>query len=78
MNEQDKANIKRFMDNESLAESVRKSITSSFLKPKSGRDVYQLAGVTIAVGLLDEAFKDMEKSKSITENEIKKVVQVGL
>lgn len=64
MTDYEHAKLERFVNDEGTFNAVKNSLRESFLKPKPNRDIYQLAGVTIAIGLLDEAYKDLEKLKN--------------
>lgn len=70
--------IIRFLDDEAMSDSVKQVLTAAFLKPKPNRDVYQLAASRIAIDLLEEAWRELEKFRSESEVESKEGVQVGL
>ena len=78
MNELKKEKIKRFLNDEVMAESVRDAITSSFLKPSKVVDVNFLAASRIAIDLLGEAWKDLNKFKADKDKDIAVKKQVGI
>lgn len=78
LNDIQKSKVQRFANDESLSCAVKEVIQKSFLKPKPNRDVYQLAGVTIAIGLLEEAWKEIDGYRENTDDEKSSSVQIGL
>lgn len=66
--------IKRFVIDKVMFESVKESLTSSFLKPLPNRDVQLLAASRLALDLLNEGFRDMEIIAKREEIEEKKPV----
>lgn len=78
LNDTQKAKITRFLNDEQMSESVKEVLLNSFLKPRPNSDIYVLAASKIAIDLLGDAFKDLDKFRNETETEPKKGVQVGL
>lgn len=77
INETQKNKIDRFLNDEVMSEAVREVILNSFLKPKPNRDVYQLAASRLAIDLLDESWKDLERFRNVVEQEKKQGGQIG-
>lgn len=69
LNESQKSKVQRFANDEALSDAIKQLIRESFLKPKPNRDVYQLAAVTIAIGLLDDAWREIERYKQNVESD---------
>lgn len=78
INETQKNKIDRFLNDEVMSEAVKEVILNSFLKPKPNRDVYQLAASRLAIDLLDESWKDLERFRNVVEQEKKQGGQIGL
>ena len=78
MNEIEKEKIKRFMSDKVMAEAVRKSILETFLKPQKDKDVQVLAASRIAIDLLQEAFKDLQRYLSQEDSGDKRINNPGL
>ena len=71
--------IKKFMADKDLAGIIREVLTNSFLKTSKGdRDVQLLAASRIAIDLLDDGFKELEKISRQENEEEKQLKQVGL
>jgi hypothetical protein len=56
-----KERISRFLKDVRMSEAVKEVLRSSFLKTKGQRDVQVLAAERIALDLLEEAWKDLQK-----------------
>jgi hypothetical protein len=69
--------ISRFMNDTLLQKTVYGIMLKTFLEPQKG-DVQILAASRIAIDLLQKAWKDMEKYKTIKDEEVRNVGQVGL
>ena len=74
MNEQ---KLKRFMADKDMADSVYASLLHSFLRKRSNSDVNLKAAQMVAVELLEEAWKELERFKGI-DKEKRILTQVGL
>jgi len=59
MNENQKAKIRMFLNDEVLVDAVKEVFTKSFMKP-AGTDVNYLAASRIALDFLNDAFKELE------------------
>jgi hypothetical protein len=70
--------IKRFMHDAVMSSGVYSVLLHSFLKPRKDADVYTLAASRIAIDLLNDAWKELEKIKGQSEREEQKLEQVGL
>jgi len=72
------AKIKRFLADQEMSETVKRVIRDSFLKPREKSDVYILAAERIAIELLNEAFKDLERARNVENGPIKRENNIGL
>lgn len=70
------AKIQKFLNDEAMSEAVREAIQESFLSGTS-KDVNYLAASRIAIDLLKEAWKDLQKYQR-KEDGAKNNQQVGL
>ena len=71
MNDPEVEKIKRFVADEVMFESIRRFFEREFMKPIKETDVQYLAANRIALDLIGEAFKDLERYKE------KKLLQKG-
>ena len=78
MDDTKKSQIIRFVNNESMADAVREVMTKSFLKPSKSTDVHFLAAKTIAIDLLEDAFKELNHFKKVEREPINKLINQGL
>jgi F0F1-type ATP synthase delta subunit len=78
INENQKSRITRFLNDEATSDAVKQAILNSFLKSKPNRDVYQLAASRLAIDMLDEAWRDLERFKDSVNEKISVGKQVGL
>jgi flagellin-specific chaperone FliS len=78
MNKDKQAKIKRFMNDLGMQRAVYEVVLESFLKPRKDADVHQLAAGRLAIDLLQEAWKELEKVKETSEPEATEPKQVGL
>ena len=67
-NDLEAAKLKQFVSDPVMSSAVYDAILSVFLKPKPTRDVHQLAADRIAINLLMDAWRDLERYKN-TEKE---------
>lgn len=70
--------IARFMMDKDTAEAVRDHITMTFLRKRSGDDVHIKAAERVAIDLLFEAWKELEKVQLQKEEDKREFKQVGL
>lgn len=61
LNDTQVSKVVRFLEDEVMSDSVKEIIIGSFLKAKTNQDVYQLAASRIAINLLEDAWKDLDK-----------------
>jgi hypothetical protein len=73
-----KEKINRFLNDVVMQQAVYDVLLDAFLKPKDRSDIHMLAGSRIAIDLLQEAWKDLQKVKNETQSEKKELKQVGL
>jgi len=74
----DEVKIKRFMQDKVMSESVKAVMLKAFLKTSGSKDVQTLAAERIAIDLLEEAYRELNKYASQEEKEEKILTQVGL
>lgn len=73
--EQKKVKISKFLADESMSDTVYLAIRDSFLKKRGVKDVQVLAAERLAVDLLEDAWKELERYA--TEVEIATTTRVG-
>ncbi len=73
-----KAKIDRFLKDERMAEVVRQELLESFMGSDLSEDVQVLAASRIAINLLREAWKNLEKYRSDDSRDKSSPRQVGL
>lgn len=80
MTQTEKQKINRFLMDEVMSGAVYQVILSSFLKPKPRAEVtyHELAAERIAINLLEEAWKELQKHRAEAEAEKPQLKQVGL
>ncbi len=78
MNQTQKEKIARFLDDKVLSETVQDVLLHAFLKTIDHADVNVLAASRIAIDLLQEGWKDLERYKKQTEIDTQTRSQVGL
>lgn len=78
MTDAQREKIRRFLNDESMAGAVRAVLLKAFLKPQKDRDVQWLAASRIAIDLLDDAWKDLNKLKADDGGVDKQTAQVGM
>lgn len=61
--------IQKFIDDESTQQAVYSVIKDTFLAKKGQKDIQILAAERIAVDLLDDAWKELKKYKTIQDGE---------
>lgn len=70
--------VKVFLKDRVMAEAVRKVLLASFLKPRGDKDVHTLAAAKIAIDLLDEGFKELDRLKDPKEEPGTNPMNIGL
>lgn len=70
--------LRRFINDEVMANAVFESLTHSFLKNKGARDVNIMAAERLAIDLLGDAWKELARFKSETPEKGTKVGNIGL
>ncbi len=70
--------VKRFVADRVMFEAVLETIERSFLKPCPFDDLHTLAASRIALDLLRDARKELEKMRPVDKSLDKKAMQVGL
>ena len=79
LNNQKTEKIKKFMADKDLAGIIREVLTNSFLKTSKGdRDVQLLAASRIAIDLLDDGFKELNKVARSQNDPEERLSQPGL
>ena len=70
--------IKKFLADKTMSETIREVLTNSFLRIDKERDVQLLAAQMIAVGLLKDAFKELERISRVDDKPEARTSQPGL
>lgn len=70
--------VKKFINDQTMSDAVYSIIQDVFLRSKGQRDVYVLASERLALNLLSEAWKEIEKYKLNKEDSISSSGQIGL
>ncbi len=78
MNETQKAKITRFVQDKLMAETVKDVILKEFLKPSPTMDVQTLAASRIAIDLLNNAFKELDRYAVKEDKKPGGLTQIGL
>lgn len=78
MNKEREARIKKFMSDVETANAVREMLTKSFLRKRERSDIYMAAAERLAIDLLEDAWRELEKIKGQDESEKRDLSQVGL
>ena len=76
MNEQQIARIRAFLGNTTLQETIKKSLTTTFMK-KRETDTSYLAAQMLAIQLLEEGWRDLESHRTTEKSKLKSE-QIGL
>ena len=75
MDKQEKVN--RFLNDKLLSSTIYDILLQTFLRPKSDT-IQELAAERIAIDLLQEAWKELEKYKNKKSNEVGDKANIGL
>ena len=70
--------LKHFLNDQAMVKAVHGLLLRSFLKPSKERDVQSLAASRIAIDLLDDAWKELNKLRSDSEREDKVINNIGV
>lgn len=73
-----KLKIQKFISDEAMSEAVYSVLLKFFLKPKSNAYVNEQAASFMAIGLLQDAWKELEKSMIVGDDEPILTNNVGL
>jgi hypothetical protein len=78
MNDVQIEKLKKFANDSVMNETIYGVLLDSFTKPKPHAQVNELAASYIALGLLQDAWREIGKHKVVREGEDKKGSNVGL
>lgn len=79
MNEKAKTEkIKRFLADKEMAEYVKHEILATFLKKQANMDVHVLAAKSLAIDMLQDAYKNLERFQSSNAQPSSPGGQVGM
>ena len=78
MNDAQIAKLEKFANDSTMLEAVKYVFFGSFLKPKKETDVQYLAASRIAIDLMNDAFKELERYKESPPEKEKKGGQFAL
>jgi hypothetical protein len=70
--------ITRFLNDVVMAEAVKRVLLESFMKPSKDTDVQTLAASRIAIDLLNEGWKELQKYKQDDDAKIEPATNPGL
>lgn len=65
---EDQEKLKRFAQDQRTREAVHRLLLASFLKPRKGADVHELAASRLAIDMLQDAWKDIEAYRHIEDD----------
>lgn len=78
MNDTQKEKIRRFLNDEIMSKTVYDVLLRSFLDSTLSSDVQVLAAQRIAIDLLQDAWKELQKHNIDIERDVKKRSQPGV
>jgi len=78
MNQTQQEKIKRFLNDKIMSDAVFSVLLESYLKQGKDRDVQNLAASRIAIDLLRDGWRELEKLKDKETTESKPFEQIGL
>ena len=78
MSDNDRAKIRKFLGDKEMSEAVKRVMFSTFIKDSKIRNVEVMAAERLAINLLNEAFKELERAKESAKAPITKLTQPGL
>lgn len=70
--------LMRFLQDELMSRTVRQVLIDSFLKKRERNSIEELAAARIAIDLLEDAWKEIERYKQVEPKERKVLTQVGM
>lgn len=73
-NDTEKSKLNRFINDPVMSSVVREVIDNEITKPTKDRDVQSLAARFLAIEILRDAYKELDKYKDIQEVEQNKVI----
>lgn len=78
MDEVKRQKVIKFMNDKVMVSVIKEIIRDNFLKSRGTKDVHVLAAQTLAIGYLDESFKELNRLTLEVKREPKKLQQIGL
>lgn len=78
MNDLQLEKLKRFANDQDVSSAVFKLLEDALLKPVNTTDVHKLAAERIAIDVLRDAWKELDKHRSRSPIEQKEGRQIGL
>ena len=78
LNNNEQHKIKAFTADKVMSNAVKKVLMEVFIKDSGTTDVQTLASEKIAILLLQRGFNELKKYSNIADQEVKKIIQVGL
>jgi len=78
LNNNEQHKIKAFTADKVMSSAVKKVLMEVFIKDSGTTDVQTLASEKIAILLLQRGFNELKKYSNIADQEVKKIIQVGL
>lgn len=73
-----KEKISRFLRDERMSEAVREVIQTAFLKPQTNKDIYYLAACRVALDLLEDAWRELNRYKESESDKTQSGNNIGL
>lgn len=78
LNDTEKAKVARFLLDATLSGAVYNVLLGTFIGKKASKDVNVAAAERIAVDLLNDAWRELEKCRAEEDTVINTITQVGL
>ena len=66
-----KERVARFLNDVMLSETIYNVLLQSFLKPRARQDVQLFAAARLAIDLLEEGWKDLNRYRSQPDSDVK-------
>lgn len=73
-----KEKITRFLNDKAMEQAVFDVLLKSFIKPQERKELHVIAAERIAIDLLHDAWKDLQKIRNETTSKPKELKQVGM
>lgn len=70
MNEKEILNIRAFINEKDMSDTVKAVLMRNFLRSRQGADVHVLAAQTLAVQFIGDAWAEMERHKKNTNEKV--------